>query len=191
MNEFAALRTHKSRRDKLIQEARDEYESSLLEIAKLEQNLTGKHPAKYHRIGACIEQVIPRGETFTTKDILIGLEALDSRRYWRVRSVNSHISTLRDRGIIKRLSRPNINAPAVYVRADADVEPSPVANLSLLSVIKSVLKRPMTTMDVVFAVREAGYQTTMTEKAFYKRVVTELGRGVKRDGSKWVALGRC
>jgi hypothetical protein len=118
-SEFTALRKRaKARRDTIIREARAEYESNPLEIAKIEQNLLGKNPAKFQRIGACIEHVMLRRDTFTAGDILIGLEALDPGRYWRVRSVNSHISTLRERGIIKRVSRPTINGAALYPTAD-------------------------------------------------------------------------
>src|SRR5665811_2001341 len=96
-NEFNALRARaRDRRDKVISEARREYEYQLVQISKLEQDLLGKVSSRYTKISTAVESVIPRESTFTTVDVMASLEALDPRRAWRKRSVDSHIFRLRD-----------------------------------------------------------------------------------------------
>lgn len=187
-SEFVALRARaKARRDRLVKEADEEYQANLVEIATIERNLLGKRPAKSQNVSTCINQVLPKDETFTVNDIMRRLESLDSGRYWRLRTVNSHISILRERGIVKRLSRPGGAAPARYACSGYDFDVSPIANMSLCDVIRSVLVRPMTTVEVAVAVREAGYRTTMTDKRFLRHVVKELGRQFGQAGGKWAA----
>src|SRR5688572_1575424 len=100
MNEFTALRIRaREKRDKLIAEARKEYDATLVAIAALEQDLLGKVSSRHKTISACIESVIPREDSFTVGYILAGLEALDPGRVWRKRSIDSHLSRLREKGI--------------------------------------------------------------------------------------------
>lgn len=194
-SEFVALRARaKARRDQIIKDANHEYESNLVEIATIERNLLGKRPEKNQNVSSCINQVLPKDEPFTVNDIMRRLESLDSGRYWRLRTVNAHISALRERGIVKRLSRPGGAAPACYACSGYDFDVSPIANMSLCDVIRSVLTNPMTTLEVAVAVREAGYKTTMTDKRFLKHVVRELGREFEQAGGKWIAksdAGHC
>jgi len=187
-NEFNALRARaRDKRDKAIAEIRREYEAQLVQIAALEQDLLGKVSSRYKKISAAIESVIPRDAEFTTGYIMAGLEALDPRRTWRKRSIDNHISRLRERGLIKRLKRATIHEPAVYARVDAPVKAAPLDDMTLLQVIGKVLVRPMTTTEVVVAVLEAGYQTTMAKTALRNHVTRQLGRGGFRcEGGKWV-----
>jgi hypothetical protein len=190
MNEFNALRQRaRDKRDKAIAEVRREYEAALVQIAALEQDLLGKVSSRYKKISAAIESVIPRESEFTTADIMAGLEALDPRRSWRKRSIDNHISRLRERGLIKRLKRATVHEPAVYARAEAPVKAAPLDDMTLLQVIGKVLAvRPMTTTEVVVAVLEAGYQTTMAKTALRNHVTRQLGRGgFKQEDGRWVA----
>jgi len=187
-NEFNALRQRaRDKRDKAIAEARREYEAQLVQIAALEQDLLGKVSSRYKKISAAIESVIPRESEFTTGYILAGLEALDPRRTWRKRSIDNHISRLRERGLIKRLKRATVHEPAVYARTEAPVKSAPLDDMTLLEVIGKVLgMRPMTTTEVCVAVLEAGYQTTMAKTALRNHVTRQLSRGGFRcEGGKW------
>src|SRR5690606_26457987 len=112
----------------------------LTKIAALEQDLLGDKPAKHKSIAACIESVIARDRPFTTVDIATALEALDSSREWRARSINSHISRLRDKGILKRLKRSRNLEPAQYAVADLETEPLPFQGLTMPDVIESLLR---------------------------------------------------
>lgn len=187
MNEFNALRARaRTKRDNAIAEVRSDYEAALVQIAALEQDLLGKVSSRYKSITAAIESVLPREATFTTVDVMASLEAMDPRRTWRKRSIDWTISRLRERGLVKRLKRATIHEPAVYVRSEAPVEPGPLADMTLLQVIGSVLTRPMTTTEVVVAVLEAGYQTSMSKTNLRNTVTRELGRAFKCDGGKWM-----
>lgn len=188
-NEFNALRSRaRERRDKAIAEARREYSAQLVKIAELEQDLLGKVQANHKSIASAIESVIPRDSTFTTVDLMAALEALDSRRNWRKRSLDNHLSRLRERGLIKRLKRATVHEPAVYAREEAPVKAAPLDDLSLLQVIGKVLVRPMTVTEVAVAVLEAGWQTRMSKGNLRVHVAKSLARGgFKCDGGRWLA----
>ena len=93
----------------------------------------------HHKISACIERVIPTDREFTAVDILTGLEAMDPGRIWRKRSVDSHISRLRKRGIVRRISRSRGSEPAVYARLGVQVAPRPFQDMTMREVIRTVL----------------------------------------------------
>src|SRR5688572_27001058 len=101
MNEFISLRAKaRENRDRIINLARAEYEATLVNIAKLEQDLCGTQSSRHQKVSACIEQVIPQDREFSTVDIMTALEALDPRRVWRMGSVVNHLARLRQRGLI-------------------------------------------------------------------------------------------
>jgi hypothetical protein len=79
MVEFLALRARaRDKRDRLIAQARKEYEATLVRIAAIEQDLLGGESSRHKKVSACIESVMPLDRPFTTVDILTSLEALDS-----------------------------------------------------------------------------------------------------------------
>lgn len=105
MQAFNDLRSAaRDRRDKLIHKARDEYETTLKQMARLEQDLLVKEPTNRNSIASCITSVIPSDRPFTCNDVLTALEALDPRRPWRMRSIHHTISRLRERGLVRRLA---------------------------------------------------------------------------------------
>lgn len=56
MEAFNALRKQaRDKRDKLIAEARRQYEETLTKIAALEQDLLGREPSEHKSIASCIE----------------------------------------------------------------------------------------------------------------------------------------
>jgi hypothetical protein len=191
-NEFTALRElARERRDREISAIREQYEQTLLQIATLEQDLLGKQSSKHKTISSCIESVIPREEPFSTVSVLAGLEALDPGRVWRKRSIDHHFTRLRERNIIKRIRRATIHEPALYVRVGASVAPpTPLADATLADVIRMVLTRPMTTTEVMVAVVEAGYRSSMPKTQLRSHVGRELRAGPwQRDGGKWTRSG--
>ena len=106
MEAFNILRAkHRANRDKAIATAREEYEASLTRIATLEQDLLGRNKPQTKTISSCIESVIPSDRPFNTGDIFASLEALDPRRALRKRSIDNHISRLRDKGLVRRLQK--------------------------------------------------------------------------------------
>jgi len=103
MEAFNELRRHaREKRDKAIASVRDEYAATLVRIAALEQDLLGREPSTHKTIAGCINRVLPSDRPFTTVDVMTALEALDPGRVWRKRSVDSHISRLRERGVMRR-----------------------------------------------------------------------------------------
>ncbi|MBC7853427.1 MAG: hypothetical protein IAF94_08330 [Pirellulaceae bacterium] len=174
--EFGQLRNRaRDLRDKRIGYARREYELTLVTIAKLEQDLTGKYSSRRKKISACIESVIPTEREFTTVDILAGLEALEPGRNWRKRSVDCHLSRLRQRGLIRRLKRHKNNEPAIYVRAGLKVPELPFQDMTLAEVVEQVLVRPMTQTELVIVMLEAGYESGMN-KSYLRNAVGSLLR---------------
>lgn len=168
MNVFIELRKQaRDKRDKAIAQAREDYTATLRRIASLEQDLCGREPTNHRTIASCIESVMPTDRVFTTVDIMTSLEALDPKRDWRKRSVDSHLSRLRGRGIVRRVKKSRNTQPAIYVRVGVEVEPLPFGDMTLPEVVEEVLKscQPCRQTELVMAMLEAGYQTTMSPKA--------------------------
>lgn len=123
------------------------------------------------------------------RDIIASLEALDPARVWHKRAIVSHICRLREIGLIRRLEKATIHNPAKYVRAESPMKAAPVSEMSMEQVIDAVLNRPMTSTEVVVAVREYGYKSKMTRINFRTHCVDILRRGKAKysnDGGKWV-----
>lgn len=183
-NKFNALRTiARERRDKALAEIQAEYAANIVAIAKLEQDLCGKVSTRHKTISSAVESVIPSDRSFTTEDILAALEAKDPGRVWRKRSLDSHIQRLRERGLLKRLSKANGNERAVYARSDLgpEGESRPIAEY-----IAQVLVKPMTVTEVTLAILEAGFKTRMTRQYLRNYVGRELReRGYMRTGDRW------
>jgi hypothetical protein len=187
-NEFSALRSRaRAKRDRAIAEARQEYEAALVEIAGLEQRLCGKLPKGYKTIVQAIDAVIPREGTFTTLDVMTGLEAFDPKRNWRKRSVDYVLTRMRQRGAIRRLKRATIHERASYVRAEAGTKAPGTGDMTLMQIIGKVLVRPMTTTDVVVAVLEMGYETAMGRNNLRNHATRVLKQGgFKCEGGRWL-----
>lgn len=189
MKEFIALRAKaRDKRDKAIAHARHEWEQTLVQIAKLEQDLLGKESSRHRKISACIESVIPSDREFTTVDIMTALEALDPARVWRKRSVDSHLSRLRERGLVRRLKKHRSTEPSIYARVGATVQTRPFEDMTLIEVVAAVLgDRKMTQTELVVAMKEAGYETEMTKKTLRDAVGVAMRKDdrFKRDGDKW------
>lgn len=189
MKEFIELRRKaREKRDKAIAQVRADYAEMLTKIATLEQDLTGKEMSSHRKISECIERVIPTDREFTTTDIMTALEALDSGRIWRMNSIINHLSRLRQRGLVRRVRKAHKTEPAVYARLGVQTEPRPFQDMTLPQVIKATLAAgPMNTTEITVAIREVGYDTTMTPQALRNAVGVELRKDaefVKTDG-KW------
>ncbi len=183
MEAFNELRRKaREKRDKAISQARNEYAATLRRIAALEQDLFGKEPSSHRSIAACIDSVVPTDRAFTTVDILAALEAMDPKREWRRRSVDNHIARLRARGIVRRVKKSQNTQPAIYVRVGVEVQPLPFEDMTLPEVVTQVLadRQPMRQTDLVVAMLDAGYQTTMTPKNLRNAVGVALHRDRKR-----------
>ncbi len=172
MNEFMALRAKaRERRDAEIAKAREDYESSLAKIAELEQRLLGKPDPQQVNMAAAVERVIPRDEPFTTDDVMRSLEALDPSRVWLKRSVARYIRCLREQGLLQRVRKATVKEPAAYIRSDVATE---AQERSLRQTIVETVKRPMFIAEVLAAVLEAGYRTTMKREHFRTHCIREL-----------------
>jgi DNA-binding transcriptional ArsR family regulator len=190
--EFTKLRTlARQKRDRAIAHAHSEFEATMAQIAAIEQDLLGKESSRHHKISACIERSIPRDQTFTVSSILKALEAMDPARVWRRRSVEHHITRLREKGIVRRVQRSKMSQGAVYALADAKIgdDPVPFQQLTLREAVSQVLTRPMTSVEIALALLEAGYETAMDRIALRTAISATLRKSdkFKEEGGKWVA----
>lgn len=187
MREFIALRAKaRERMDLAVAAAKREYEATLLAIANLEQDLVGRESSRHKMISTSINNVLPRDRTFTVVDIVTSLEAVDPTRHWRKRSVDCHISRLREMGILRRIKKSQGREPAVYAVADLDVPRLPFEGLTLGQSVAKVLVRPMSAIEVTVALIEQGHHTTMKKPYLRNAVEQELRHGAfKRVGGKW------
>src|SRR5690606_37383268 len=104
-------------------------------IAELEHDLVGKPTAGEVLTAACIDSIIPTDRTFTTADLMAGLEAKYLGRSWRRRSIDERLAVLRETGVVRRVRRARQRQPAVYAMAGVEVESSPFGDLRLADAI--------------------------------------------------------
>ncbi len=187
MNEFYALRVKaREKRDQTIAQAKQEYDSSLEAISKLERNLTGSEP-KNRKLSACVDSVIPSEGEFSLDQLLAKLEILEPSRRWRKQAVNSHIHRLRKMGIVQRTSIHRKDQPSTYIRAGAGTE-RPAGDKTLPEVMVEALgNRSMTPVELTMAVLQAGYPTTSSRNGLRAAVCGALRKDkrFKRDGERW------
>lgn len=191
MNEFTILRQRaREKRDKAIDLIRKQYADTLQKIAVLEQDMTGRLPADHRSMASCIEAVIPTDREFTTRDIMASLEAMDTNRDWSMRGIVSHISTLRERGLVKRLRKSKNTEPAVYVRIGVEVKPEPFQDMTLVEVVAQVLgDGPLTLTELAVRILEQGYVTTMRKPGLRTAIGTVLRKNpqFREQGGKWIS----
>jgi hypothetical protein len=194
MEAFNSLRKHaREKRDKAIANVRAEYAATLVRIAALEQDLLGREPTGHKTTSSCINRVLPSDRPFNSVDVMTALEALDSGRVWRKHTVDGHIARLRERGVVRRLRKSKGSEPAQYVRVGVKLEPAPFEDKTLVEVVGEVLgARSMTQTELVVAMLDAGYHSTMTPRALRDAVGVvlrqERGRFVQRGGKWKIAL---
>lgn len=190
MSEFATLRkAAKDKRDKIIESAQRDYETTLKQIASLEKSLRPTSRLSTDKLSANIDAVIPADKEFTVRDVRASLEAMDPCRVWHRRPIENHIFHLRQHGVIVRIKRANLVDPAVYIRAGAKFVPrSPLGDMTLVEAMRHVLKeKPLTSIEVAVAVLEAGYKTLMPNYRLRNRVSRELSKGrFTQKAGKWV-----
>jgi len=182
-NEFIQLRLRaRERRDQAIAQIRAEYEETLKQITKLEQQLLGRKMPDHATLTAAVESVIPLGVNFTVVDLMRSLEAKDPGRVWCKSSVLRHVTKLRSLGLVRRVSRHKAHQSAVYIRDD---QPEPFTK-TLKDVVAEVVTHPMRTAEVVHAVLASGWVTTMNAASFRAHVLSRLRQaGFRKVAGKW------
>lgn len=191
MEAFIEIRKRaREKRDKAIDQARHEYAETLTRISALEQDLLGRDPSSHKTISSCINRVLPTDRTFTTVDVMCALEGLDPGKVWRKRSVDSHLSRLRERGVVRRVRKSKGTEPAIYARVGVKLEPLPFQGMTLVEVVAEVLgDQSMSQTELVVAMLEAGYDSVQTPAALRNHVGVVL-RGdrkrFRRASGKWV-----
>jgi hypothetical protein len=188
MKEFLALRLKaRQRRNTLIEVANAEYEATLLQIATLERGLLDKLPKPPRSVAAFVNSVMPKTGTFTYLDIKASLESLDPGRVWKERTIHGHLSKLRMRGIIRRLKRSTSTGYAVYTKAEHPVKVQPLDDMSLAQCIRTVLREPMTATEIMVAVTELGFRSTMSPRPLLRYIGALLRKGnFKKSCNKWM-----
>jgi len=137
--------------------------------------------------------VIPTDRTFTTVDILAGLEALDPGRVWRKRLIDGHVSRLRDRGIVRRIRKSKKSEPAIYACVGVNVGSEPFEDMRIEDVVSQVLEDgPMRQSESIVETLERGYQIRMKRQHFSAHIGRVL-RGnsdmFKLSADRWLCLG--
>jgi hypothetical protein len=187
MDQFTMLRRlAREKRDRLISDARTEYESTMTQLATIEGRLIGAPKGQgYKSASVCL--VLPRDTEFVADDILAILEARDDGRTWTKKAVTNLVGKLRRRGLIRRTRRATGNKPAVYIRIDAHSGPADFKDAPLAEAVRAVVTKPMGLAEIARAVLEAGYRTTQSATGLRHSVSVELRKGPFRKigRAKW------
>ena len=191
MEAFAQLKQKAQElRDKKVKQAKDEYKATLKRIVELEQDLLGKLPSDHRSLAECIESVMPFDTTFTTVDIMAGLQAIDETRDWRQRSIDSYLTQVRKKGTVKRIKRSRgTGNPAVYARIGVEVEVGPFEGMTLVECVAALLADgPMTQTELAIELMNRGYETAMNMKSLRNAIGTEMrnsNRFERGNNEKW------
>ena len=182
MEAFNQLRKQaRSKRDKAVNKARDEYAATLKRIGS---NRTPRKP-----VASCVNSVLPMDRLFTTVDVMAALKASDPLRDWRKQPVVNHICKLGRRGILRRMKKAQRHEPAAYVFRGVEYEPLPFEGMTLAEVVLNVLAahQPLRQADLVAAMLDAGYCTTMDLKRLRRAVSDKLRKDerFRVSGGEW------
>jgi hypothetical protein len=191
MEAFDQLRRQaKDLRDKMIAEAREQYEGSLRRIAELERDLSGEVKHTLKSVAASIEAAMPRDKPFNTADLKASLEAINPRRVWGYRVINHRVGYLVARGTLRRLRQSNGKSRAVYVRAGVRVDLKPLELVPLVDHIEAALRElgPMELTPLAVAILERGYKSKSSVSVF-RNTICRLLRAYRerfaKTGDKW------
>lgn len=175
--------------------ANKEYQDTLSRINALEQDITGRVHTLHRKMTDCIMEVMPKDKPFTTQDIWLSLKALDSSRDWIRRSIDCHITRLREKGYLKRLRRHHGRDLAVYAFAGGEVADFPFGDKTLLEAMQDVLRdsEPLRPPELTVKLLESGFYTRRSRKDFRASVGSALNTNpelfVRGEAGKWILAG--
>jgi hypothetical protein len=190
MNEFTALRARaKERRDQAIRVARLSYEAAMSAIAELENRLLDRGKPKVKRVCDALREVMPTDKPFTIQELMEALQVLDPSRIWKHTAVSNILTAWRKRGVIYRVRKPKLGGCAIYAAKGVKAPAPKLGDASLVEVMQAVATKPMTPTEIMVAVLEAGYETSMARKTLQSHIgkILRRGRFENCENGKWAA----
>ncbi len=153
------------KRDDAINQARAEYSDSIERIAELETNLIGSLPRKPRKrrnerkpsLTDLIYQGIPDDDTFTIDDACGFILAADPERQFAKSSIRTIVNRMKLDGFIKQVHDGTGKNRAIYAFPHVECEEQKTL-VDLAIEILVVNERPMTSMEIMVAMVEAGYE---------------------------------
>jgi len=178
----------RDQRDAAIKLARSTYETALNQITALENILLERGKPKVRRISDCVGSVMPVDRPFTIEEITERLQAMFPARIWNKAVVSNHITHMRQRGVVYRVSKPKRGHNAVYAAKGVQVPASAFGDKPLSDVMSELLTEPMRPVELAVRVLESGYETSMSRdnmRVTICRVLRTNGGFRKVAGGKW------
>ena len=180
----------RDKRDAGIKAVRDEYQTTLNEINRLQRQLIPLKPSLKGQpkpevpLRAEIMNVAPKHSTFIVRDILTLLELPESD-FPRVRTT---FDRLIKRGEIKRIKRGRANIPAVFAVSSYRPPKNELNDLSQIQAAEVVLRelgRPVDLTLLCVEMMERGFDPVAGKAGFKKSLRSAMGRSdkfVESDG---------
>ena len=141
-------------------------------------------------MGDMVCDLIPTDRTFTIREIIEGLRAADPDREFALPSVNACINTLKDAGMVKRVSRGD-NGQANWAAAGLDVDEGEFGSAPLSDVAAVLIgeRGPMTAVELVILMQERGYRAKTRSKLLLRSLGSTLNRArdrfVRDEKQRW------
>lgn len=161
MNAYKQLRDKaKARRDRIIDQAKGEYQRTLEIIAELETRLNAKPPRKkarsnYVKLVDLIYSVLPSDRPFCLNDVIGFVAAADPNRRPSKGSVCTNLNRMLHAGSIKRVSYSQHNKPALFALPELEIE----CEKTMLDWAKEVEGwETMEPVEIMVRMAEAGYE---------------------------------
>lgn len=191
MQAFNELR-HQARikRDKALAKIHEDYAATIARIAVVEQDLLGLKPPGHKPISECVARVLPTDRVFTIDDVVTALQVLEPRRNWRKWSIGHVLGQLREKGLVRRVTRSKVGMAATYARIGVPIEDDPYRDVLLVDVVAEVLEkagRPLNLTEVTVAVQGTGYKSSASTKNLRGSVSGALSKDARFivDLGKW------
>lgn len=186
MDAYDQLRQQaRKKRDAVIMSARRECRDSIRKIDAISRRLSQAALKRRAKPGQPIIEMIcdliPQDRTFTFGEIVEQLQDADPGRDFNVPSLRTFFQKLRDRGIIRRVSK--VDGGCVLWAATGHVIPDgPFGAMSLVDVAELVLRDagPLWPTELVLTIQERGYRTDADPRKLLNSLQTSLKRNRER-----------
>ncbi len=170
-DEFYLLRIRAQKlRDQRIAIAKQEFEQTLIAIARLEQDLVGNKGSRHTKAIDAMKAVMPTDREFTIQDLKASLEARYSNRIWHRKTIITYVSKLCRMKQVRRTKRAKNDSAALYVRAGVEVPERKFGNMTMLQALEELLTEPLNQTELAIRLMESDFETGMRKDLLRKAV---------------------
>ncbi|HTQ40995.1 MAG TPA: hypothetical protein VMJ32_18415 [Pirellulales bacterium] len=192
MDAFELLRKQAAqKRDAHVKAARAEFWRTVVAIKALRQRLDSNAPKppvpNPKSLMVLLRENIPHDRLFSAADAIALMADADPERRIRFRTIRPYLERLEKKGIVHKIRR---GTQGVFWAAADYAGPLDLSSTRFITeVAAEALHKfgPLTSLELVVALRAGGYRTDAPARALLNNVATSLRRNrlFRKDGKRW------